>query len=378
MKTETKKNLLAATLIVGVFLLFYFVNLNVPLVKNAFGNAMAFLTEYARLHVLTCLIPAFFIAGGITQLISSASVIKVLSGKAGKTWAYLAASVSGAILAVCSCTVIPLFMGIYNLGAGIGPATSFLYSGPAINILSMVLTAKAMGLQMGLARIIGSIVISIAIGLCMEGMFGREDKKRLDKIAPMQGTKLPGGKSALILTSLVLVLLSLTWQKGASEAIFAYRFWIAGFFLLLTATLSALWLTKEDFKSWMGATWDMAKKVLPLLFIGVIITGFVFTIIPNDIIQKLVGGNSLFANFFASVVGAFMYFATITEVPIVQGLMTAGMGKGPALALLLAGPALSLPSMILIWSILGPKKSMAYFSLVVIFSTIAGVIFGMI
>lgn len=375
---DNKRDLIFGLTILGIFLLVYFVNLGTQPVLDATKNGLDMLNEYARLHVLTCLIPAFFIAGGIAALVSSGSVIKILSGKVGKVWAYIVGSVSGSILAVCSCTVLPLFMGIYRMGAGIGPAISFLYAGPAINVLAIFLTGRVLGAQMGIARAVLSIIIALITGITMGAIFGKEDKKRLEGIAPIEGTSLPAVKSSLILGSLVLLLIFATWQEDAWGLIYQYKWWLSGAMLVLAIILTIIWLKKADFSSWMKETWDLSKKVIPYLFIGVFLAAFIIRLIPQQWVQTLVGGNSLSANFFSAAFSAVMYEATLTEVPIVQGLMNSGMGQGPALTYLLAGPALSLPSMIVIWKLIGAKKSMVYFSLVIVLSTIFGWIYGMI
>lgn len=375
---DNKRDLILGLTILVVFLIVYFVNLGTASVLDATKNGLDMLNDYARQHVLTCLVPAFFIAGGIAALVSSGSVIKVLSGKAGKVWAYIVGSVSGAILAVCSCTVLPLFMGIYRMGAGIGPAISFLYAGPAINVLAIFLTGRVLGAPMGIARAVLSIIIALITGITMGVIFGKEDKKRLEQLAPVEGSKLPAVKASIILSCLVLLLIFATWQKDAWWLAYQYKWWLAGTMLVLATIFTIVWLKKDDFSNWMRETWDLSKKVVPYLFFGVFIAAFVIRLIPQQWVQTLVGGNSLSANFFSAVFSAVMYEATLTEVPIVQGLMNSGMGQGPALTYLLAGPALSLPSMIVIWKLIGAKKSMVYFSLVVVLSTIFGWLYGMI
>lgn len=374
---DNKRDLLFGLAIVSVFLIIYFIDLNTKTVTDATVNGLAMLNDYARSHVLTCLLPAFFIAGGIAALVSSGTIIRILSGKAGKVWAYIVGSVSGAILAVCSCTVLPLFMGIYRMGAGIGPAISFLYAGPAINVLAIFLTGRVLGAPMGIARAVLSIVIAFITGVTMGVIFGKEDKKRLEELAPVEGTKLPALKSSLILGLLVLLLIFATWQQGASVFIYQIKWWLAGASLLVAVLLTIAWLKKDDFSNWMRETWDLSKKVLPFLFFGIFIAAFIIRLIPQSWVQALVGGNSLSANFFSAVFSAVMYEATLTEVPIIQGLMSSGMGSGPALTYLLAGPALSLPSMIVIWKLIGAKKSLVYFALVIVLSTLFGWIFGM-
>jgi hypothetical protein len=320
------------------------------------------------------------------------AVMKYLGPKANKLVAYSVASVSGAILAVCSCTVLPLFKGIYKKGAGLGPAVSFLYSGPSINILAIILSYKVFGWKMGLTRMIVAIVFAFVIGLLMHLIFRKEDEKRLADERLFKDMGGPDARSlpqmALYMVSMIGILVFLNWapSQGSStfwDFIYESKYWITGVFALLLAYALIRWFTKDELKEWGGATRDFALQILPLLFAGVLVAGFLLgrpgqeALIPTAWVASLVGGNSLFANFFAAISGAFMYFATLTEIPIVQGLLGAGMGQGPALALLLAGPSLSLPSMLVIGGELGFKKTVVYTTLVVIFSTLAGFVFGL-
>jgi uncharacterized membrane protein YraQ (UPF0718 family) len=377
--------------LVLVFLAVYFIPFSKSNVQNALLEAFLLLQEYGRRHVIFCLIPAFFIAGAISVFISKQSVIKLLGPKANKLLAYGVASVSGTILAVCSCTVLPLFAGIYTRGAGIGPATTFLYSGPAINVLAIILTAKVLGAKIGLARAVGAVVFSVVIGLVMQLLFRREAKSNASQMdfAPPDETKeeRPLWKTALYFATMIGILVFINWAKADPSMIawyFIYRTkWIiSGGLLLLLAWMIARWFRKAELKEWTFSTWIFAKQIFPLLFGGVLVAGFLLGrpghegMIPSKWIAGLVGGNSLGANLFASVSGALMYFATLTEVPILQGLIGSGMGQGPALALLLAGPALSLPSMIVIRSVMGTKKTLVYILLVVVMATITGLIFG--
>jgi len=385
------KEIKTLLLILFVFMGFYFIPFNSPTVNNALMESFHMVQEYAREHVLLCLVPAFFIAGAIANFISQGSVIKYFGTKANKFLAYATASVSGTILAVCSCTVLPLFTGIYKQGAGIGPATAFLYSGPAINALAIILTARVLGTELGIARTVGAVLFSVVIGLLMHLIFLKDEKKRIEAKDFQMGIKDETEHRSLVKNiiyffTLVAILIFVNWAKNpenkAWHFIYTYKFVITGFFLLLLLYMIISWFKKNELKSWVDSSWGFAKQILPLLFIGVLIAGFLLGrpehngIIPIRWVQKLVGGNSLFANFFASISGAFMYFATLTEVPILQGLIGAGMGKGPALALLLAGPALSLPNMLVIRSVLGTKKTVVYVCLVVIMATFSGMIFG--
>jgi len=432
-----KRELRILSIITGVFLFAYLVPFSSPTVRSAIMEAFLMLQEYAREHVLLCLVPAFFIAGAIAVFISQASVIKYLGGKAKKVVAYGVGGVSGAILAVCSCTVLPLFAGIYKRGAGLGPAIAFLYSGPAINILAIILTGRILGFEFGLARALGAIVFAIVIGLAMQFLFRKEEaeKQEAAMAAPVPEDGKPIWKTAIPVALMVLVLVSANWGKPGSlsietisgdtvvatragetseavlvklsdsdsitsiekseiesiayapssyTSIYNNRFYIAGVFLLLLAVLMILWYSKDEAREWGGSTWSFAKLILPYLFGGVLIAGFLLgrpghtALIPPEWISGAVGGNSWVSNLVASFAGALMYFATLTELPILQGLMGSGMGDGPALALLLAGPALSLPNMLVIRKILGTKKTLVYVMLVVIAATLTGKIFGAI
>jgi uncharacterized protein len=432
---NVKKELRLFAVIAAVFLFAYLVPFAHPTVRNALMEAFYMLQEYAREHVLLCLVPAFFIAGAIAVFISQASVIKYLGGRAKKAVAYGVGSVSGAILAVCSCTVLPLFAGIYKRGAGLGPAIAFLYSGPAINILAIILTGRILGVKFGLARAIGAVVFAVVIGLAMQFLFRKEEaeKQEAAMAAPVPEDGKPIWKTAIPVALMILFLVFVNWGKPGSlsietiggdiivatragetadtvlvklpgsdaltsipraeieqltyapspyTSIYQSRFYIAGAFLVLLIVLMSLWYSKDETKAWGASTWSYAKLILPYLFGGVLIAGFLLGrpghtgLIPPEWIANAVGGNSWMSNLVASVAAAFMYFATLTELPILQGLMGSGMGDGPALALLLAGPALSLPNMLVIRKILGTKKTLAYVSLVVVAATLTGKLFG--
>ncbi len=378
-------------LIVGVFASAYFVPWGDPAVRRSGPEAFMMLQEYARDHVLTCLIPAFFIAGAISAFVSQASVLKYFGAQAGKVLSYSVASVSGAILAVCSCTVLPLFAGIYTRGAGIGPATAFLYSGPAINVLAIILTARILGWQLGLARAVGAVVFAVVTGLLMALIFRKDDAARtagqvfLPEAEERGRTLLQDG---LFLLTMVLILVFAAFAKpapgstGLWPAVFAAKWYITALLLAVLGFMLKAWFKRDERVSWGESTWGFIKQITPLLAFGVLAAGFLLgrpghqALIPGEWVQSLLGGNSLRANFIASVAGALMYFATLTEIPILQGLLGAGMGKGPALALLLAGPALSLPSMLVMGSIMGVKKTATFCGIIVIMSTIAGVLYG--
>jgi uncharacterized membrane protein YraQ (UPF0718 family) len=401
--------------------------------NNAMWESLYLVKWYAQEHVLLCLVPAFFIAGAIGVFVSQEAVMKYLGPKANKALAYGVASVSGSVLAVCSCTILPLFAGIYKMGAGLGPATAFLYSGPAINVLAIVLTASVLGPQLGIARALGAILFSVIIGLAMHIIFRREEQAKVAAAAilPEPVVSRPLWQNAVYFASMVGILVFANWgrpesQTGLWHAIYAAKWQITAILALALAVILTTWFkvgkwkmvitalpvvifalffheqpsipfvigvvgltaltsgSRDDseLREWFSTSWDFAKKILPLLLYGVLISGALLGrpghegLIPSQWVSGLVGGNGLGANLFASVVGAFMYFATLTEVPILQGLIGSGMGKGPALALLLSGPALSLPSMLVIRSVMGTKKTVVYVSLVILMSTASGLIFG--
>jgi uncharacterized membrane protein YraQ (UPF0718 family) len=328
------------------------------------------LIEYLSAHVLTCLVPAFFIAGAIAVFVSQAAVMKYFGAKANKVLAYSVASVSGTILAVCSCTILPLFAGIHKRGAGLGPAIAFLYSGPAINILAIVYTARLLGYDLGIARAIGAISFSIIIGLIMAFIWRKEElekeKNAQELILPQSEKPKHEGITILYFAVLVGILVF-----GAAK-----KWLVTGILLLALLLILYRWFKKSELKDWMYQTWDLGKKIFPILLVGVFITGMFKVIIPQNWVEHLVGGNGLRANLIAAVFGAFMYFSTLMEVPVLRALMDLGMGKGPVLTMLLADPALSLPSTIVLIRIIGWKKALVYNFLVVIMATITGMIFG--
>ncbi|HOJ50974.1 MAG TPA: permease [Syntrophales bacterium] len=378
-------------LLVAAFLLAYFVPWDHVAIRRSGLEAFLMLQDYARNHVLTCLVPAFFIAGAINVFVSQASILKYFGAEANRLLSYSVASVSGTILSACSCTVLPLFAGIYMRGAGLGPATAFLFSGPAINILAITLTAKVLGLKLGLARAVSAVAFSVITGFFMSIIFRQEEEERmkgpvfLPESDGMPRTLLQEG---LYFGVLVLILILASLAKPADGgghvwlALYAWK-WplviILGFLLLL---MLKFWFSREELELWIKSTWGFMVQIFPLLLAGVLVAGFFLgrpgygALIPQEVVASLVGGNSLGANFLAAIVGALMYFATLTEVPILQGLLGAGMGQGPALALLLAGPSISLPSMIGLSAIIGWKKTLTYVAIVVFLATITGFLYG--
>jgi uncharacterized membrane protein YraQ (UPF0718 family) len=404
-------------------------------VTRAIIEAFVLLQWYARNHTLACVVPALFIAGAITTFLSKERVLKHLGPKANKVEAYSVASVSGTVLAVCSCSVLPMFAGIYRIGAGLGPAACFLYAGPAINVLAIFLTARVLGFELGVARVIGAVVFGVIVGLLMAVIFRRSEESRAEATVAMpdpSGAKRPLWQSASLLGAMIAFLVFSDWFNPGDkhveladgtrfEAVLQYetlsvydlrlkhpalghepgevvrlakattsiedvdtwvvrihhsRWYLAGAMGLLVALMSVAWLDKPDFMEWMGNTWTFSKLLIPLLFGGVLIVGFLGALIPEEQVAALVGDNSLSSNFIASVVGCLFYFATLTEIPILEALMKNGMASGPALALLLAGPALSIPSILVIRSVIGNRKTAVFVVLVVVMATIAGMTYG--
>ncbi|MHC4075164.1 MAG: permease [Planctomycetota bacterium] len=384
-RTEWKK----LTLIITIFIGCFYLPLGAVRFDNAIIESLLLLKSYAREHVLLCLVPAFFIAGAISVFLSQASVMKYLGAKANKFLAYGVASVAGSILAVCSCTVLPLFAGIYRAGAGLGPAATFLYSGPAINVLAIILTARVLGLEMGIARAAGAIIFSIVIGLLMHLFYRNEQLKKVNSQPNVLETKTKRNllQNSLYFAAMVGILIFANWTKPVSDAglwmhMYSVKWIVTGIFAVTLVFILIAWFSKGELGQWVEASWSFAGRILPLLFFGVLLAGLLLGrpdhegIIPSRWVTYAVGGNSVWANLFASVAGAFMYFATLTEVPILQGLMSSGMGRGPALALLLAGPALSLPNMLVIRSVMGTGKTLVFVLLVIVMATISGIIFG--
>ena len=388
MKERTK-----LLLIILFFLVCYYVPWENSIIRQSGLEAFMMLQEYAREHILTCLIPAFFIAGAIAVFVSQASVLKYFGATARKILSYSVASISGTVLAVCSCTVLPLFAGIYSRGAGIGPATAFLYSGPAINVLAIVLTARILGWELGLARAIGAIIFAVLTGLLMAFFFRKDDAARATGQMYLPDEDKKGRtllQDTLYMLTMVLILIFAAFARPATgstglwPAIFAAKWYITIGLLIVLGIMLKSWFTRDECVNWVQSTWGFMKQIFPLLGAGVLVAGFMLgrpghpALIPEHYIEYLVGGNSVWANLFASVSGALMYFATLTEVPILQGLIGAGMGKGPALSLLLAGPALSLPNMLVIGGVMGLKKTATFCGIIVVLSTIAGMSYGWI
>ena len=385
------KEIRAFAVLLGVFLTAYLTPFDSGAIQGAIMEGFFLLQYYAREHVITCLIPAFFIAGGIANFVSKGAVVKYFGPQAKKWLSYSVSATSGMFLAVCSCTILPLFSSIYKRGAGIGPAIAFLYSGPAINVLAVVLTARILGFQLGIARMIGAIVFAVVIGLLMALIFrkdARETNGEFEKRWEETQSPRTAAQNIVYFLLMVLILLTATMKEpgnpdGLLMGLYTVRWGVVAAQIGLLIFLVLRWFERQEQKDWLECTWGFAKQIFPLLFAGVFVAGFLMGrpgseagLIPGHIVETLVGGNSLRANLVASVVGAFMYFATLTEVPILQGLIGSGMGNGPALSLLLAGPALSLPNMLVIRSVIGTKKTAVFVLLVVIMATISGLIYG--
>ena len=439
---KMKKELTIFAVLAGIFLLAYFLNFGSPEIQNAIMEAFYMLQWYAREHTLACVVPAMFIAGAIAAFLNKEAVLRHLGPKANKVEAYSVASVSGTVLAVCSCSVLPMFAGIYRVGAGLGPASAFLYAGPAINVMAIFLTARVLGFELGFARVVGAVLFGVVIGLLMALIFRKDEEART--AATMQLPDPPPSKRTLRQTGLffaamlaflvfsdwadpsqtilqktdgtemVVAVLQRTTEhyrvqleeplgdleKGKklivpiseiapdgvkqqtpenyrwAAAVRNHRWYLAGACGLAVVVMLWRWFEREELDEWMAQTWDFSKKIIPLLFGGVLVTGFVGALIPEEQVASWVGGDSLLSNFVASLIGAMWYFATLTEIPILEALTGLGMGKGPALALLLAGPALSLPSIAVIYSVVGFKKTAVFVTLTVVMSTFVGMMFG--
>jgi uncharacterized membrane protein YraQ (UPF0718 family) len=419
----------------GIFLVAYYIPLGNPKVTSAILEAFRLLQWYAVNHTLACVVPAMFIAGAISTFMSQASVMRYLGPNSNRTLAYGVASVSGTVLAVCSCSVLPMFAGIYAMGAGLGPASAFLYSGPAINVMAIFLSARVLGFDIGTARAVGAVIFAVIIGLFMTLAFRSSDQRRISDMhlpeAPQSPRRL--WKTTLYFLCMILFLVfsdwyntndvTLTLKDGsaisanirystrdaldiqeyqpdgrlASEVrriereriasiepvpdftmtVHGMKWYLAGTMGFLVLLMAWKWFSRDEVKQWMRATWDFGLMIVPLLFGGVFITGFIGALIPERAVAAIVGGNGVISNFIASFVGMIWYFATLTEIPIVEMLTRLGMGKGPALALLLAGPALSLPSLLVIYRVIGVKKTAFFCLLVVVMSTAVGFLFGM-
>jgi uncharacterized membrane protein YraQ (UPF0718 family) len=366
-----KKEINIFIFLVGLFLLFYFMPMQSALFTGAILSGFKLLNEYARQHVLTCLVPAFFIAGAISVFVKKEFVLRYLGGQAKKYISYSLASISGSILAVCSCTILPLFAGIRKRGAGLGPAITFLFSGPAINIAAMFLTISVLGFNIGLARIVSAISMSILVGLSMQLIF--REKTEAGGFFTEEYKEIKIGKKVLIVFFVAMVGILIVNGLQIDKII---KFSLMILLALITAGIAIFKFHQETTKQWLKETWNFTKMLLPILFIGVFVAGFIMPFLPESLIVKLVGANSISGNLVSAIFGTFMYFSTLTEIPILQALIAKGMHAGPALALLLAGPSLSLPNMLVIRKVLGTSKTIVYVSLVILYSTIAGLIFG--
>ncbi len=331
------------------------------------------LKEYIALHVLTCLIPAFLLAGAMVSFISKEAIIKYLGSSTNKLKSFSLASLASFFIAACSCTVIPVASGIYYQGAGIGPAFIFLWVAPAANILAIIYTGSILGLKMVASRIIAALFMAFVVGMIMSFIFRKEEIKRIQNLTDVK-TKIIAKKDLILLLLILLSLLSPNYiiQKGpylhkvivwliASVIMFAYAFKVKPF---------------DEIKKWLKETWWFVRIIFPFLLLGVFIVGVIGRLLPQSIIQKWLGGSGMRASFLATIMGQIMYFATMTEAPFVDTLMKLGMGKGPALALLLTGPGMSLPNMLAIAKVFGVKKAVSYILLVMVLGTFVGWFFG--
>lgn len=366
-----KKEINALLFLVGLFLFFYFMPIDSALFTGAILSGFKLLHEYARQHVLTCLVPAFFIAGAIAVFVKKDFILRYLGGQTKKIISYSLASISGTILAVCSCTILPLFAGIRKRGAGLGPAITFLFSGPAINIAAIFLTMSVLGIKIGLARAIAAISLSILVGLSMQAIFREKPEEGKLFVEENKETKI--GKKFLFLFFLSMVGILIVNGLQINQII---KYLLMILLAFITVAIVIFKFHQQTTKEWLRETWGFVKTLLPVLFVGVFIAGFIMPFLPQQLIEKMVGSNSIFGNLISAIFGAFMYFSTLTEIPILQALIAKGMSQGPALALLLAGPSLSLPNMLVIRKVLGNKKTIVYVLLVIFYSTIAGLIFG--
>jgi len=431
-----KRELKILAALIGIFIVAYALPLGNPKIQEAIQEAFRLLQWYARNHTLACVVPALFIAGAIITFLSQASVMRYLGPKSNPVLAYSVASVSGCVLAVCSCSVLPMFAGIYQLGAGLGPASAFLYSGPAINVLAIFLSARVLGLSIGVGRAVGAIVFAVVIGLLMATIFRKGERAKVEAAVQMPEPEKPPrpiSRTALYLACMVLFLVFSDWfnpgnvvvktndgrrfkavvihetkdtvrfqleedigsektgdkimltkaeiaemqeRKTWVLTVYHIRWYLAGLMALAVVIMAWRWFERDEIREWMHNTWQFTKLLVPLLYGGVFVVGFVSVLLPEKQVARWVGDNSLGANLTASVIGTFWYFATLTEIPITQALMKLGMHNGPVLALLLAGPALSLPNILVIRKVMGNLKTLVFIMLVIIMSTIVGLFFG--
>jgi len=324
---------------------------------------------FSLMRILSLFI-AFSISGAIIVFMSQGAILKHMGPKANKIKALFVASISGVVLAVCSCSVLPMFASIRKKGAGIGPAIAFLFSGPAINVLALTLTFTDIGADIAFARIIGAVMLAFIIGLTMYFIYNKsetvqEDQKLFASMTTLSTVK-PYQKTLFFLTLFAILIF------GVYEPLPTLLF------VILLIIQLALWFDLEDIKEWGFETFTLAKKILPLFILGVFFAGILSSLVTEELLSNYVGENSYSANLLASVIGSAMYFATLTEVPIIKALLENGMHRGPAVALLLAGPSLSIPNMIIITKVLGIKRSTTYIALVILSSALVGLAAGAI
>jgi len=331
------------------------------------------LKDYIALHVLTCLIPAFLLAGGIVTFVSREAIIGYLGAAARKLSSFSIAAGGSFFVAACSCTVIPVSSGIYYGGAGIGAAFILLWVAPAANILALVYTGQILGTQMVIARLASALLMSFAVGFVMAYAFYREEKSRVSTI------QISGGQ-LMTKKAIVLLLLLVAWLLAPNYIVSKGPYWqkvvVWAIGLVVVAVYAWKTIDMEKLKAWLRETWWFVRIIFPLLLAGVFIVGIIGALLPQEWVETWLGGSGLRQSFLATMIGAITYFATMTEAPFVDTLMNLGMGKGPALALLLTGPGISLPNWLAIARVFGVKKALVYIPTIIVLGTLVGWVAG--
>ncbi len=349
------------------------------------------LVGYLSAHVLMCLVPAFFIAGALSALFRKEAVTKYLGPDTPRHISYPVASAAGLLIAVCSCTILPLFAGIWKKGAGLGPAVTFLFTGPAVNVLAILYTGSLIGWDIAAARGILAVIFGMLIGLLMGFIFERAKKRiapnastRIEPIQAISDTstsvegrsmmeRLIDGRVAVLFVLLVVILVI-----GASPLPMALRLPVVAAVAVLTAFWAVRTNSREENEGWMRETYFFIKMILPLLLVGVFVAGVASELIPEDVVVEYLGDNSLRANAIAVGFGIFMYFPTLVEVPVARMFLDLGMAKGPLLAYLLADPELSFQSVLVTRKIMGTRKILVFVGLVAVLCIAAGLLFGLV
>ncbi|HEY59786.1 MAG TPA: permease [Anaerolineae bacterium] len=347
-------------------------------VFNFFNAGLLALYDYVSAHVLFCLVPAFFLAGAINALVSKDIIVKTLGRKAHPVKAYGLGALFGTLVEVCSCTILPLFAGIWKRGAGLGPAMAFLYAGPAINILAVSYTASLIGWDIAFARLIFSILFAVLVGILMTWIFKDGEKEKIEQMrnsVPLEGKtqfkERPAYQSVLFFGSLAGILIA-----GTAPIAGNIKYPFIGFFTLITVVFSFLFYSRKELISWMKETWKFFWMIFPLLLVGVFGAGVFKAIIPQEAFQRLAGQNTIWANLAGVLFGVIAYFPALVEVPIAKTFLDLGMNKGPLLAYILADPIVSLQSLLVVSKVLGVKKTVIYALLITIITTTAGLVFG--